>query len=240
MNEIIEHWKKRLIEINEKIKKLEAELEEKQNIKSKSKFEDLELNERIYYLKDWIDFNQKEKSKFEAKLKSAEQIDKAKEIAALEKGSAAFKLIFAQVEEEKKAEIFEIKAKEKPAIKVEEVKEQIKELFEQKEEIKKPIFKKVIENKAIRFGVPILLFVLIISILFISKPEISGYVVLTQEKAYDDNLNLAINESSEYIWKLKNPGKLKSIKATGSIFGNGTVKIYIEKGGERYLIYQNK
>ena len=76
--------------------------------------------------------------------------------------------------------------------------------------------------------------------MFISKPEISGYTVLTQEKIYDDNLNLQINESSNYTWTLKNPGKLKSIKATGSVFGNGTVKIYIEKGGERYLIYQNK
>ncbi|MBI2659063.1 hypothetical protein HYX05_03120 [Candidatus Woesearchaeota archaeon] len=65
-------------------------------------------------------------------------------------------------------------------------------------------------------------------------------MVLSQETAYNESLGLRINESGTYEWNVKNPGMIKSLKASGSIIGNGTVKVYIEKHGERYLIYQNK
>ena len=37
---------------------------------------------------------------------------------------------------------------------------------------------------------------------------------------------------------LDKQGKISSIKTTGSVIGNGTVKIYIEKDGKKYLIYK--
>ena len=58
------------------------------------------------------------------------------------------------------------------------------------------------KNKLIRYGIPLILFLLIISILFVSKPETTGYIILTQEKTYTDNLNLVINESGNYTWIL--------------------------------------
>ena len=76
--------------------------------------------------------------------------------------------------------------------------------------------------------------------LFLLKPSLTGFVVVAEEKTYSDNLNLKINESGTYEWQVKNPGNMKSIKVTGSIGGNGTAKIYIEKGGKRDLIYKNK
>jgi len=65
-------------------------------------------------------------------------------------------------------------------------------------------------------------------------------VALTKEATYKDNLNLKVNESGTYEWQPKNPGNIKSIQATGSVEGNGSVKIYIEKDGKRYLAYSNK
>ena len=143
--------------------------------------------------------------------------------------------------------------------KEEEVRQQVKELFVEKEIIRKPIklkeklgiIKKPIEEfvdrarkverqKIIRYALPAIMLLLIVSVLFVSKPEITGYVVLTEEKTYDDNLNLVINESGNYTWTIDKIGDIKSIKASGKVKGNGTVKIYIEKDGKRYLIYDNK
>ncbi len=95
-------------------------------------------------------------------------------------------------------------------------------------------------NKFVIYTVPIILLLLITGILFISKPEITGYVTVTQEKTYTDNLDLVINESGNYTWTTDKIGDIQSIKASGRVKGNGTVKIYIEKDGQRYLIYDNK
>ena len=48
------------------------------------------------------------------------------------------------------------------------------------------------------------------------------------------------NESGNYTWNPDKEGIIESIKASGKVIGNGTVKIYIEKDGEKYLIYDNK
>ena len=63
---------------------------------------------------------------------------------------------------------------------------------------------------------------------------------LNTETFYNESLRLTLNESGTYEWNLKNLGNIRSIKATGSVAGNGTAKIYIEKGGKKYLIYKNK
>jgi len=156
---------------------------------------------------------------------------------------------------------------ERPEIKA--VREQIKELFKDKKDIVRPSrFKesldsfrkyatnalesaktsanngfealKSIDKKYVVYTVPILLLLLTTGILFISKPEITGYVTLEREKTYIDDLNLVINESGNYTWTIDEVGDIKSIMASGKIKGNGSVKIYIEKDGQRYLIYDNK
>ena len=78
------------------------------------------------------------------------------------------------------------------------------------------------------------------SALFILKPSTTGYVVLGKEAAYNKTLNLKVNESGNYTLNLKNPGIIKSIQASGNVIGNGTVKIYIQKDGKKYLIFDNK
>jgi len=74
---------------------------------------------------------------------------------------------------------------------------------------------------------------------FIFKPSITGFVVITKETTYSDNLDLVVNESKNVIWTLRNPGDLKLIKATGAITRNGSAKVYIEKGDERLLIFDS-
>ena len=79
-----------------------------------------------------------------------------------------------------------------------------------------------------------------VSVLFVSKAEINGYVIFTEENTFDDNLKLIINESGNYTWTVNQIGDIESIRASGRNIGNGTVKIYVEKNGERFLIYDNK
>ena len=82
--------------------------------------------------------------------------------------------------------------------------------------------------------------VIILGVLVFKNPSITGRVIQAKETIYSDNLNLKINESGTYEWKVINPSDIRYIKATGNVLGNGTVKVYIEKDGKRYLLYKNK
>ena len=95
-------------------------------------------------------------------------------------------------------------------------------------------------QKLLKYAVPLVVILLIITSIILFKPEITGYVILSQEKTYESSLNLKINESMNYTWQVDNPGEITSIMATGNIIGNGTVKVYIEKDGRKYLLYKNK
>jgi len=101
-------------------------------------------------------------------------------------------------------------------------------------------FARLNKSKIVRYGIPIMLLVLLASLIFVAKPDITGYVVLTQEKIYEDSLNLVVTQSENYTWTPKNIGDIESIEASGRVKGNGTVKIYIEKDGKRYLIFDNQ
>ena len=78
-----------------------------------------------------------------------------------------------------------------------------------------------------------------LAILILNKPAITGKVVLGKETIYSENLNLQVNESGDYEWQVKNPGSIKSLKATGAVSANGTAKVYIEKNGTRTLLFDS-
>ena len=123
------------------------------------------------------------------------------------------------------------------------VEESFKFIFKEKE-LKPTIKERLVKFKAQRpfaaYATPFIVLALIITSLFLFKPSVVGYAVLSKETAYNESLSLRINESGAYEWNVKNPGSIKSLKASGSVVGNGTVKVYIEKDGQRYLIYKNK
>ena len=214
-------WKKRLIELKEKVRKLNYdksilisivdELNKNINIKLNNILYDIDLQKEISYLNDWVEFYLKYTEKYELRIKKLEQTSKEGTEKAAEEESKRetelFKFIFKEAEE-------------KPIGKT--IKERIKEYT------KKPL---------IKYGIAFIILLLIILGLFFLKSSFTGYVAFGKETTYNENLNLKINESGNYTWVLDKPVNIRSIKAAGSIIGNGSVKIYIEKDGKRYLIY---
>ena len=98
--------------------------------------------------------------------------------------------------------------------------------------------KKSVKNQSIR-AIAIATAIIIIAILVVKKPTITGKAVLGKETIYSENLNIQKNESGIYEWQIKNPGNIKSIKATGSVSFNGSARLYIQKGDERLLLFDS-
>ena len=95
-------------------------------------------------------------------------------------------------------------------------------------------------KKVFGYLLPLGILLLVLSVFYFSGPGITGNIVLEEKKTYQDNLNLTVNQTGNYTWGINQTGYIESIKATGRVEGNGTVKIYIEKDGQRYLIFDNK
>ncbi len=70
-------------------------------------------------------------------------------------------------------------------------------------------------------------------------PAITGFVTVTKQLNYTDDVNFAADEDNVFVWALGNPGQLKSVKIDGIIIGNGSAKVYIEHEGIRYLVLDN-
>ena len=97
-------------------------------------------------------------------------------------------------------------------------------------------------GKAGKFPITAIILIAIIiiaGVLITKKPSVTGKVVQNKETVFTDNLNLQVNESGTYEWKVKNPGSIKSIKATGFVSSNGTAKVYIEKNGTKQLLFDS-
>lgn len=94
-------------------------------------------------------------------------------------------------------------------------------------------------SKGVITLVMVIIITILLGILIFKKPTITGKVVQDTEAIYSENLNLKINESGNYKWQVKNPGSIISLKATGSVTHNGTAKVYIEKNGTKYLLFDS-
>ncbi len=217
----LEIWRGKLTDLKEKVKQINddksilvsafSEINKKTNIKLNNLLHDIELQEEISYLNDWVGFYSRNIEKYELKLNNLKKIIDRDSIEDLEK------------EQKKEIELFKFIFKETEEKPIKNFKNIIKEIIFQK-----PL---------VKYGIPLVILLLIISGLFLLKPSFTAYVALGKETTYNESLNLKINESGRYNWTLNKPGDLKSVKATGSVVGNGTVKVYIEKDGKRYLIY---
>lgn len=99
-----------------------------------------------------------------------------------------------------------------------------------------------IKKKTKKFDRILLIFIITITLLVIfifTKPSITGKVILDKETVHSETLNIQKNESGVYEWRVKNPGDIKSLKVTGSVSANGTARVYIEKEGERRLLFDS-
>lgn len=99
--------------------------------------------------------------------------------------------------------------------------------------------KKSRKQKFNLYLVTLIIIIIILGIYIVKKPSITGKVILGKENIYSENLNIQQNESGTYNLTLKNPGSIKSLKATGSVSANGTARVYIEKNGTRYLLFDS-
>ncbi len=76
--------------------------------------------------------------------------------------------------------------------------------------------------------------------MFIVKPSITGFIIAEgSESVQIDELNLVVNETSKVLWQPKG-NDIRSLRATGAVIGDGQIRIYLERGNLRYLIYDNK
>ena len=217
----IEKCKRKLRGLDYKVRELKSELETKELIKIKSPLEDSGIEENISYLKDWIEFYSKEIEKYNAKLRELrEQVKKS--IDNNQKG------------DETKTQIKE------PEVNIEEKSVKTKQLKGIILNTKDLLIKLQTQKPLVKYIIPFAVLLLIISGLFLFKPGITGYVIAEKEKTYSENLNLKVNESGEYNWTMKNPGNIWYLKASGSVLGNGAIKVYIEKEGKKYLVYSNE
>src|SRR3989344_1485081 len=89
------------------------------------------------------------------------------------------------------------------------------------------------ERKALRTAsfLRILLFIFIgiglIGVLFYSGPQLIGFIVQEETQSYVDVVQQTFTESQEYIWKPAHSGTLVSLLASGTIEGEGEVKVYL-------------
>ena len=86
----------------------------------------------------------------------------------------------------------------------------------------------------------IFIFVLAVWFSFFFRTILTGYII--KEKAYTQDLNLTLKEDKSYTWNLADyPDSfyLTSTALSGSVIGNGSVAVYIEHEGERFLIFNS-
>ncbi len=105
---------------------------------------------------------------------------------------------------------------------------------------KKPAANAISRKTLIKYALPLAMLIIVLSSVFLLRPSITGHVILSKETVQNKSINLEINQSGNYTLTLDRPVDISSVKASGSVMGNGTVKIYIEKDSRRYLIYKNK
>ncbi len=70
------------------------------------------------------------------------------------------------------------------------------------------------------------------------SPELSGSVVGV-EKIKSDPVNVVFDRTGDYIWVLPEKVSISSLKVSGEFEDKGLVKIFVEKEGERYLLFDS-
>jgi len=98
--------------------------------------------------------------------------------------------------------------------------------------------KKIYSNAKPLIPIAIGLILLFSLVMFLPlKP--TGFITVSNEFNYTDNLDLTLNNSQEYTWIMDNYGKLNSLQLDGSISKEGSAKAYLEHNGRSYLIFDS-
>jgi len=87
--------------------------------------------------------------------------------------------------------------------------------------------RKLIQKNVIIFF-SIFFFISIASVIFYTNPLFIGFLIQEDSQSYSETLNLQFTESKDYEWVIQNIGQLTSLKLSGSIEGQGNVKVYLD------------
>lgn len=73
----------------------------------------------------------------------------------------------------------------------------------------------------------------------ISENNLTGAVVLSEEKSYNQSINLVADANTEYIWIPENKGKLTQIKVSGFLTEGADAKILLRVNDTEYVIFDS-
>ena len=95
------------------------------------------------------------------------------------------------------------------------------------------------EPSMMQFALAIFFIAVLITLFIFLEPVLTGFITSTELINHSDNIKLVVNDNEIYTWNIKNPGDIKSIKIDGDVQNKGFAKVYIEKGTERFLIFDS-
>tara|TARA_Y100000310_G_scaffold339504_1_gene432372 strand:+ start:1467 stop:5102 length:3636 start_codon:yes stop_codon:yes gene_type:complete len=90
-------------------------------------------------------------------------------------------------------------------------------------------------NESLLWLIPLVLFLIVII-----KPELTGFVVKGNIVSYKDSINLEFVSDSEYEWIVSNSGSIGKISLNGSIEEGTEARVYIENKGLTYLVFDTE
>ncbi|MFH1641544.1 MAG: LamG domain-containing protein, partial [Nanoarchaeota archaeon] len=97
-----------------------------------------------------------------------------------------------------------------------------------------------VKPRLLTYSYIFILLAVLFSSLFFIKPSYVGYVSVTKEISFTDDITLIKNTTTDYLWLLDNPADLNSVKLSGSVSSKGAAKVYIENDGQSYLIFDSE
>jgi len=77
---------------------------------------------------------------------------------------------------------------------------------------------------------------MVISALFFMQPEFIGFAVFEKPLVQTEHLGLSFDSNAEYVWQPEYLGTITSLKISGSMVGNGSVRVYLKTPQNQYLI----
>jgi len=83
---------------------------------------------------------------------------------------------------------------------------------------------------------PILAIIIAIVSFFVLKPLMTGFIVVSEEVSYIDKIDEIFDTNQQYVWEPEHKGEFTSVRVSGSIIGEGSVKLYLKKNDIMYLL----
>ncbi|MBN1157688.1 DUF2341 domain-containing protein [Candidatus Woesearchaeota archaeon] len=71
-------------------------------------------------------------------------------------------------------------------------------------------------------------------------PQLTGLITMGNVIEYADSIGLNFDSTTSFEWKPKHPGKIRSIRVSGIIIGNGTVELSVEENKNVLVVFDNK